>query len=69
MYYKNTTSVGIRSKVGKKPQVIHFGGKDCGVSEAQLRSIADQVMRKLDGGTSVSDANDWADAQVWAESE
>ena len=65
MFYKNSNSIGIRRKFDKaKTQVISFGGMRCEMSEKSQRKLADETLRKLDGGLSEKKALTWAKNQV-----
>ena len=65
LWYKNTRSIGIRSKLGSKPQVFSFGGMRHTKSEAQMRAKGDDLVQSLSGGfISESEAKEEADAFV-----
>ena len=60
--YKNNT-IGVRRKSGDKKQIFSFGaGK--GLNEKELRSWADQVLKKLDDGMSPMATKTWIDMRL-----
>ena len=63
-YYKNGNYCGCKRKFDNNQQVFAFGGKSCGWTEAQLRTLGDTVMQKLDSGTAENDVAKWAKKQV-----
>ena len=67
MYYKNTHSIGIRAKTGKKNQVMAFGGK-CAVSKTkgQLKEMGRKICLFLDEGRSFEEAKVSASAMLAA---
>ena len=59
MYYKNGHNCGVRKKFGNMSQCFSFGGKHCEKSEASLRALGSEVLKKLDGGMRRSKAKTW----------
>ena len=62
MYYKND-SIGIRERGAGGKQVFSFGA-GTGLGEEKLRNWADDVLKRLDEGTSVQDAKAWIDERL-----
>ncbi len=55
----------MRDKTRKNKQLFSFGRKS-ELSEKELRSIGDQVMKRLDDGDSLNDTIAWAKAECSA---
>ena len=54
-------SIGIRAKFGAKAQIFGFGGaKSRGKSENELRQIAATIVKDLNEGMPVAEANEKA---------
>ena len=64
LYYKKSNYIGIRYKGPPKPQVFSFGGKRCGMCEAELRALADECLEKLDDGWEERHVVQWAWGQI-----
>ena len=60
LYYKNSNRVGIRQRFPPTRQIFSFGGKKCGKTEAELRSIGTSVADKIKAGEIEE-----ADAKMW----
>lgn len=64
MWYKNTTSVGIKRKFGDKKQIIYFGGRKCTLSKEALLKLGDDCVKKLNGGMTEADVKAWVVEQA-----
>ena len=57
MYYKNTTTIGIRKKTGECNQVFSFGGKDCRQkSKADMWQVGLKIIKMFENGSSYDSA-------------
>ena len=57
MFYKNSHSIGVRAKFGKKNQVFSFGGTSAKAkSKEQMLAIGDKVLDMLKNGLSYEEA-------------
>ena len=64
MWYKNSSSVGIRQKFGKKQQAFSFGGRKSSLTKEALLELGDECVRKLNGGMSEADVKSWVKEQA-----
>ena len=60
MWYKNSSTVGIREKVCLKSHVMSIGVRNCGKSRDQLLSIARIIVDHLNEGASVGRCKEMA---------
>ena len=56
MWYKSSTSIGIRAKFGAKGQVLSFGGTRCTKSKHTMKTFAKEIVADLQAGMSPEDA-------------
>jgi len=63
LYYKNNKTIGLRRKFDKRDTALSFGRNES-LSEESLRKVADECLRKLNGGDTEANVKIWADAQV-----
>ena len=66
MWYKNSTTVGIRQGKGEKRQILSFGGAKTSKSRAQLESIGKLCIKKLlgEGEGAIESIRQWAKAEA-----
>ena len=60
MWYKNSGSVGVRQKFGKKRQPFSFG-RGSGKSKDELMDIGQQCVTKLGDGMGAVAVKEWVD--------
>ena len=60
LYYAKPGIAALRRKFDDKKQIFSYGGKKAGWSEARLRKLGDEALRKLDAGESEKDVEGWA---------
>ena len=63
LYYANAEIAALRRKFDDKKQIFSYGGKKAGWSEARLRKLGDEALRKLDAGESEKDVESWVKAK------
>ena len=64
MYYAKGNAIGIRRKFAAKNQVFSFGGTSCPLSQESLKSLAEDVLRKLDKGAKEATVKQWVDKAI-----
>ena len=62
-YYKSNNSIGIKIKATGQ-QIFSSGGKKCKWSEKELRTLAAEAVKLLDGGETKANAQQYAKNKI-----